>query len=156
MKEEDGNDIIDLTSKIVTFYISGNSVSCHELATLIGRVHAALNGLGKPDTSDRREDVKPVSAIPVRKSVTPDFIVCLEDGRTFKSLKRYLAAKYGMTPDDYRARWGLPRDYPMVAPNYAKARSEIAKRIRLNRARNARPQNAAAVGAGDGLARKVG
>jgi len=142
--EGGGRGILDLTSKIVAFYICGNEVACHELAMVIKQVHVALDKIEKSHRSVVRVEPQPVPAVPVKKSVTPDFIICLEDGKTCKSLKRYLASKYGMTPNDYRTKWRLPSDYPMVAPNYARARSEIARQIRRNRARDARTKGDAA------------
>ena len=120
--------LIDLTTDIVSAYVANNSIDAASLPTLIAGVHAALGGVIAPPTPEA-EPLDP--AVPIRKSVTPDYIICLEDGRRFKSLKRYLATQYGLTPEQYRAKWGLPADYPMTAPNYAKARSELAKSIGL-------------------------
>lgn len=121
---------IDLAADIVSAYVSNNSVPLAELPALIGSVHAALTQVVAPAPAVKAEQ-PPTPAVPVRKSVTPDYIVCLEDGKKFKSLKRHLRTRYDMTPDQYRARWGLPADYPMVAPNYAAARSELAKSMGL-------------------------
>ncbi|GJD57462.1 MucR family transcriptional regulator [Methylobacterium dankookense] len=128
-------EYIELAAEIVSAYISNNPVPPGEVAPLIGRVHAALAGLGstQPEAKAPAEPQQP--AVPIKKSVTAEYIVCLEDGRSFKSLKRHLRAKYDMSPEQYRAKWGLPSDYPMVAPNYAKARSDLAKAIGLGQVR---------------------
>lgn len=124
-------DLVQLTADIVSAYVTNNKVESTDLSKLIGEVHAALV---KAPAAATEPEVKPlVPAVPVKKSVTPDYIISLEDGRKFKSLKRHLQGTYGMTPDEYRAKWSLPRDYPMVAPNYAKARSELAKSMGLGR-----------------------
>ncbi len=117
-------DLTGLAADIVSAYVAKNSVPVSDLPTLIGNVHLALSKLGGAP-----EQVAEVltPAISTKKSITPDFIVCLEDGKKFKSLKRHLRTAYDLTPDQYRARWSLPHDYPMVAPNYAAARSELAK-----------------------------
>ena len=129
-------DFTLLTAEIVSAYISNNSVPPAELAGVIGRVHAALTQIASGGAEAKAPAPAPLQpAVSVRKSITPDYIVCLEDGRTFKSLKRHLRARYGLTPDQYRARWGLPPEYPMVAPNYAKARSDLAKAIGLGQTR---------------------
>ncbi|TVR09341.1 MAG: MucR family transcriptional regulator [Salinarimonadaceae bacterium] len=120
---------IELTTEIVSAYVSNNSLPTAELPGLIESVYAALN---KVATGAQEQPVEvPVPAVPIKKSITPDFIICLEDGKKFKSLKRHLRTKYDMTPEEYRAKWGLPSDYPMVAPNYASARSELAKAMGL-------------------------
>ena len=125
---------IELTADIVAAYVSRNSVQAGDLPGLISTVHGALASAGNPpDPVEPPADLKP--AVPIKKSVQPDFIVCLEDGKKLKLLKRHLTASYGMTPEQYRAKWGLPSDYPMVAPNYAKARSEMAVAIGLGRGR---------------------
>lgn len=116
---------------IVTAYLSNNSLPAATIPDLIATVHGALSNLGRPAEESAQASRKP--AVPIRKSVTPDYIVCLEDGKRLKMLKRYLRSNFGMTPAEYRARWGLPADYPMVAPNYAKQRSEFAKQIGLGR-----------------------
>lgn len=128
--EDNTAALIELTAEVVSAYVSNNPVPVGELPGLIDRVHAALQGtIGGPVA--KPEELKP--AVPVRKSITPDYIVSLEDGKKFKSLKRHLATHYGLTPDEYRAKWGLPADYPMVAPNYAAARSALAKTMGLGR-----------------------
>ena len=127
-------DYVNLTADIVSAYVSNNPVPPAELAQLIGRVHASVNHLGTTGAIDTKAEAAAgplVPAVPIKKSVTPDYIVCLEDGRTFKSLKRHLRAKYNLSPEQYRAKWGLDPSYPMVAPNYAKARSDLAKAIGL-------------------------
>jgi predicted transcriptional regulator len=131
MEAVDRDDLVQLTADIVSAYVSNNSVDSGALSKLIEDVHLAL--VRAPAAAAEPEQKPLVPAVPVRKSVTPDYIVSLEDGRKFKSLKRHLQGTYGMTPDEYRAKWSLPRDYPMVAPNYAKARSDLAKRMGLGR-----------------------
>ncbi|MAN74096.1 MAG: transcriptional regulator [Henriciella sp.] len=120
-------DTLELTTEIVAAYVSNNPVQSSDLAGLIRNVHAALNGLSAEEK--QAPEAKP--AIPVKKSVTDDYLICLEDGKKFKSLKRHLRAKYDMTPDEYREKWGLPFDYPMVAPSYARKRSQLAKKMGL-------------------------
>ena len=134
MNENDNTqlDITDLTADIVAAFVSHNSVPTADLPELIRSVHAALQNLGDPKAE---EPEVLVPAVSIKKSITPDFVVCLEDGKKFKSLKRHLRTKYDMTPDQYRAKWGLPSDYPMVAPNYASARSELAKAMGLGAVR---------------------
>jgi predicted transcriptional regulator len=127
---------IELAADIVSAYVSNNSVPSGELPTLINDVHLALVKVGGVASEAPAEAPKP--AIPVKKSITPDYIVCLEDGKKFKSLKRHLRTQYNMTPEQYRERWGLPADYPMVAPNYAKARSQLAKDMGLGQQRRKR------------------
>ena len=130
MADHDGSDFIELTADIVSAYVSNNSVPASELPALINDVHAALSRVvGGAAPVVPMEAPKP--AIAVKKSITADFLICLEDGRKFKSLKRHLRTKYDMSPEEYRAKWNLPKDYPMVAPNYAKARSELAKQMGL-------------------------
>jgi len=121
---------IDLTADIVSSYVANNSVPVSELAALIHSVHQALTQLGRPVVHENKQQEP---AISVRKSVTSDFIICLEDGKKFKSLKRHLHTSYNMTPAEYRAKWGLPSDYPMVAPNYSAARSNLANAMGLGR-----------------------
>lgn len=120
--------LVELTAEVVSAYVASNSVPRPELAGLIERIHNTFQNLGKP-TVPEAPAAEP--AVPVKKSVTTDYIICLEDGRKFRSLKRHLMTKYGMTPEDYRAKWNLPHDYPMVAPNYAAVRSDLAKKMRL-------------------------
>ncbi|WP_239804723.1 MucR family transcriptional regulator [Croceicoccus hydrothermalis] len=122
--------LITLTSDIVAAHVSNNAVDVSDVPTLITAVHAALAGLDGEVTQD---EAPPEPAVSVRASVKPDYIVCLEDGKKLKMLKRHLMTHYNMTPDEYRARWNLPADYPMVAPNYAEKRRELAKKIGLGR-----------------------
>jgi predicted transcriptional regulator len=124
---------IELAADIVAAYVSNNSLAAADLPSLIANVHGALSRVVSGTTEVVPEPVKP--AVPVKKSITPDFIICLDDGRKFKSLKRHLRTQYGMSPQDYREKWGLPSDYPMVAPNYAKTRSTLAKQIGLGQKR---------------------
>ena len=122
-----------IVADIVSAYVSNNSVSASDLPRLIGEVHSALQ---QTTTGGQKAEEKPQEpAVPIRRSVQSDHIVCLEDGKKFKSLKRHLATEHNMSPQEYRAKWGLPRDYPMVAPNYAASRSEMAKKIGLGQAR---------------------
>jgi len=121
---------LDLTAAIVSAYVSKNSVPMSNLADLVASVHASL---AKLETNTEPEKSALVPAVPIRRSVTKDYIISLEDGRKFKSLKRHLATHYGMTPDQYRQKWGLPPDYPMVAPSYAATRSALARSIGLGR-----------------------
>ena len=118
-----------MTADIVSAYVGNNTVSAETLPSLIASIHAALSGVSNGPVEAEPEPKEP--AVPIRKSIAPDFLICLEDGRKFKSLKRHLRTKYDMSPEEYRAKWGLPKDYPMVAPNYAKARSELAKSMGL-------------------------
>jgi predicted transcriptional regulator len=127
---------IELAADIVSAYVSNNSVPSGDLPSLINDVHLALVKVAGSGSEAPAEAPKP--AIPVKKSITPDYIVCLEDGKKFKSLKRHLRTQYNMTPEQYRERWGLPADYPMVAPNYAKARSQLAKQMGLGQQRRKR------------------
>ncbi|EQA97715.1 putative transcriptional regulator [Sphingobium wenxiniae] len=120
--------LITLTSDIVAAHVSNNSVAVSDVATLIQNVHTALTNLSAPAPAP---EVKPEPAVSVRSSIKPDYIVCLEDGKKLKMLKRHLMTHYQMTPEDYRAKWGLPADYPMVAPNYAEQRRTLAKKIGL-------------------------
>ena len=119
---------ITLTADIVAAHVSNNSVAVNDLPTLIANVHGALANLGTPvvPVVEKQEP-----AVSIRSSIKPDYVVCLEDGKKLKMLKRHLMTHYGMTPDDYRAKWGLPSDYPMVAPNYAEQRRTLAKAIGL-------------------------
>lgn len=122
------NDLLSLTSEIVSAHVSNNSVAMSDLPQLIEQVYRTLANVGnEPSNAPER----PQPAVPIKKSVTPDYIVCLEDGKKLKMLKRHLKTAYDMTPEEYRERWSLPPDYPMVAPNYAKQRSKLAKEIGL-------------------------
>jgi len=123
--------VVELTADLVSAYVSNNPVPVAELPALIGQVHASLHALTSGAPAEQQEPQKP--AVTIKKSVTPDYIVCLDDGKKFKSLKRHLMTRYGLSPDEYRAKWNLPADYPMVAPNYAAARSALAKKMGLGR-----------------------
>jgi predicted transcriptional regulator len=125
-------DVVSLTADIVAAYVSNNSVSSHEVSVLISSVHSALQGLVAGPAVPEAEPLKP--PVPIKKSVTPDHIISLEDGKPYKSLKRHLA-RLGLTPVQYREKWGLPRDYPMVAPSYSERRSELAKKTGLGQSR---------------------
>lgn len=127
----DTSGLLELTADIVTAHVSNNSVSISDVAGLIMSVHASLAGLSRIAALEPGRAHEP--AVSIRASIKPDYLVCLEDGAKAKMLKRYLRTKFGMTPDDYRAKWGLPKDYPMVAPNYAARRSELAKQIGLGK-----------------------
>jgi len=126
-------DLQSLTAKVVAAYVGNNTVSVHELPSLIHNVQAAFRNLGEDKSAPAKSELIP--AVSIKKSVTPEFIVCLEDGKKLKMLKRHLKTVYDLSPDEYRAKWGLPADYPMVAPNYAKARSEMATKLGLGRKR---------------------
>lgn len=125
---------IELTSDIVSAYVANNTIAAADLAGLIASVHAALTSTAQK--AQQPEVVELVPAVPIKKSVGTDFLICLEDGKKFKSLKRHLRTHYDLTPEDYRAKWNLPADYPMVAPNYAAARSELAKKMGLGQQRS--------------------
>ncbi|WP_298817959.1 MucR family transcriptional regulator [uncultured Roseibium sp.] len=122
-------DFVDLTADIVSAYVSNNTVASGDLPALIAIVHAALSSTVQEASEPVVEELKP--AVPIKKSVTDDHIICLEDGKKFKSLKRHLRTHYDLTPEEYRAKWDLPTDYPMVAPSYAAARSELARKMGL-------------------------
>ena len=124
-----GGKFIELTANIVSAYVSNNTVPSADIPALINQVHNALARVGGGGGDSAAESLKP--AVSVKKSITPEYIVCLEDGKKFKSLKRHLRTQYNMTPEQYREKWGLPADYPMVAPNYAVARSQLAKKMGL-------------------------
>lgn len=124
-------ELLRMTADVVAAYVSNNTLPTAQLAEVINAVYGSLKSLEGQSAEPPPEPLKP--AVPVRKSVTPDFLVCLEDGKKLKMLKRHLRSTYNMTPDEYRAKWSLPADYPMVAPNYAEQRSEFAKKIGLGR-----------------------
>ncbi|ASP33305.1 MULTISPECIES: MucR family transcriptional regulator [Stappiaceae] len=126
-------NLIDLTADIVSAYVSNNTVASTDLPGLINEVYGALQKTANASSEPEPEPLKP--AVPVKKSVMPDYIICLEDGKKFKSLKRHLRTHYNMTPEEYREKWDLGADYPMVAPNYAAARSELAKKMGLGQQR---------------------
>jgi predicted transcriptional regulator len=141
MSENASSTYIDLAADIVSAYVSNNSVPAGDLPGLISQVHLALARVGNGAAEASAEAPKP--AIAIKKSVTPDYIICLEDGKKFKSLKRHLRTQYNLTPEQYREKWGLAPDYPMVAPNYAKARSDLAKEMGLGQQRRKRRARAA-------------
>ena len=130
------SSIIELTAEIVSAYVSNNPVPASDIPGLINQVHTALTQVSGGRGEIIAEPLRP--AIPVMRSVSADYIVCLEDGKKFKSLKRHLRTQYGFTPEQYREKWGLPADYPMVAPNYAAARSQLAKQMGLGQQRRGR------------------
>ena len=132
MGKDSEDDILKLVTEIVAAYVSKNPVAANELPAIIRNVHATLGGFSGTAPVERPGGARP-PAVPVKKSVTPDYLVCLEDGKKLKMLKRYLRARYKMSPDEYRTRWNLPPDYPMVAPNYAQRRSDFAKKIGLGK-----------------------
>lgn len=137
MRDEDevgavnGGDAMRMTTDIVASFVANNKISSDELSDLIRTVHRALCGLGH--ANGERASERPKPAAPINKSVQHDYIICLEDGKKLKMLKRYLRSTYALSPDEYRKRWGLPPDYPMVAPSYAARRSEFAKKIGLGK-----------------------
>ena len=124
---------VDLAADIVSAYVTKNAVPIAELPALIANVHSALSKTAQGKTEQPQEELRP--AVPIKKSITPDYLICLEDGKRFKSLKRHLRTAYNLTPEQYRARWGLPSDYSMVAPNYSKARSQLATTMGLGQKR---------------------
>ncbi len=125
----ENNDIVEFTTQIVSAYVANNAVVAADLPGLIGEVHAALSRASSNVVQSPKEELKP--AVPVKKSLTADYIICLEDGKKFKSLKRHLRTHYNMSPEEYREKWGLEPSYPMVAPKYAEARSNLAKKMGL-------------------------
>ena len=127
------NELVELTAEIVSAYVSNNTVVASDLPSVIHNVFDALSRASSVSGSPAREELKP--AVPIKRSVTPEYILCLEDGKKFKSLKRHLRTHYDLSPEEYREKWGLPHDYPMVAPNYAAARSDLAKRMGLGQRR---------------------
>jgi predicted transcriptional regulator len=129
----DNNVLIELTADIVSAYVSNNAVPVNDLSSLIGDIYKALEDTSKPVAEEVVEAPKP--AVSVKKSITPDYIICLEDGKKFKSLKRHLRTHYNLSPEEYREKWALPADYPMVAPSYAEARSNLAKKMGLGQQR---------------------
>ncbi|WP_439493017.1 MucR family transcriptional regulator [Bosea sp. (in: a-proteobacteria)] len=137
MADNEGSDYIGLTADIVSAYVSNNSVPASDLPALINDVHAALSRVVSGVAPVVPAEA-PRPAIPVKKSITADYLICLEDGKKFKSLKRHLRTQYNMSPEQYREKWGLPPDYPMVAPNYAEARSQLAKKMGLGQQRRKR------------------
>ena len=133
MRAGNSSTFIELTASIVSAYVSNNSVAAAVLPALIAQVHSALTRVSDGHRESQVDGIKP--AIPIKKSITSDYIICLEDGKKFKSLKRHLRTQYKLTPEQYREKWGLGSDYPMVAPNYAAARSRLAKQMGLGQQR---------------------
>ena len=129
MSDTSGKNPVELTASIVSAYLSNNPTPASDIPGLISQVHAALLRVSSGRNDAPQEPAKP--AVSMKKSITPEYLVCLEDGKRFKSLKRHLRTQYNMTPEQYRDKWGLPADYPMVAPNYAVARSQLAKKMGL-------------------------
>jgi predicted transcriptional regulator len=137
MNEENDN-VIELTAMVVSAYVAHNNLPSGDLVALISSTHSAFTELGaKPEAPP--EPIVLVPAVPIRKSITPDAIICLEDGKAFKSLRRHLGTAYNLTPEQYRAKWGLPPDYPMVAPNYSQARAALARASGLGRKAKTEP-----------------
>lgn len=138
---ENKSELVAMTADIVSAFVSANSVHTSEIPDLIASVHGALAAVAV--RAEAKPPLELVPAVPIKKSVHHDFIICLEDGKPFKSLKRHLRTRYGMTPEEYRAKWGLPADYPIVAPSYAEARSALAKKTGLGRGKAAYGQGGA-------------
>jgi predicted transcriptional regulator len=136
-EETPAADVLGLTAEIVAAHVSNNPVSLADLPNLIQEVYRTLASVGQPAAKPQPE--RPQPAVPVKKSITPEYLICLEDGKKLKMLKRHLQTSYNLTPDQYRERWGLTSDYPMVAPNYAKHRSSLAKKIGLGTKPRGRP-----------------
>jgi len=133
MSDRDG--LIDMTAEIVSSYVANNTLPQSEVPAFIHNVYQALSSVHEPNGAQAPKDLKP--AIPIEDSITDEFLICLEDGQKFKSLKRHLRTHYNMSPEDYRAKWGLSKDYPMVAPSYAQTRSALAKQMGLGQKRRA-------------------
>lgn len=127
--QSDRPELVEKTTRIVEAFVSHNQIDVKDLPALIGEVHAALDKISQDAPVQDRPAQKP--AVAINKSIMPDYIICLEDGKEFKSLKRHLRTHYSLSPEEYREKWNLPHDYPMVAPNYARARSELAKKMGL-------------------------
>ena len=153
-EQQSAPNYIELAAEIVSAFVSNNSVPAAELPALISNVHDALNKI-TTGMAPKAEETKQAPAVPVKKSVQPDYIICLDDGKKFKSLKRHLRTVYNMTPDQYRTKWGLPPDYPMVAPNYAAARSQLAKQMGLGARRRKGEQGEVAQAPARGRRKKV-
>ncbi len=139
-EQSNSNELLALTTDIVASHVSNNTVAISDLQSLIQQVYSALANVGIPNAAAAS---RPQPAVPIKKSVSPDYIICLEDGKKLKMLKRHLTTRYNMTPEEYRERWSLPADYPMVAPRYAQQRSELAKKIGLGTKRRKRRRKAA-------------
>lgn len=134
MEDRSGShDLVELTADLVSAYVSNNTIVAGDLPAVINETFEALSKASMKASQPVREELNP--SVPIKKSVTPDYIICLEDGKKFKSLKRHLRTHYNLTPEEYRDKWGLPHDYPMVAPNYAAARSALAKKMGLGQRR---------------------
>jgi predicted transcriptional regulator len=140
-------DLLGLTAEIVSAHVSNNPVSISDLPNLIQEVYRTLANMGQPESPPAE---KPQPAVPIKKSVTPEYLICLEDGKKLKMLKRHLKTAFNMTPDQYREKWGLGPDYPMVAPNYTKHRSSLAKRIGLGTKPRGRPPGRRSAAAREG------
>jgi predicted transcriptional regulator len=138
-------DLLGLTAEIVSAHVANNPVSVADLPNLIQEVYRTLNNVGQPAPAAPE---RPQPAVPIKKSITPEYLICLEDGKKLKMLKRHLKTSFNLTPDQYRERWGLPQDYPMVAPNYTKHRSSLAKRIGLGTKPRGRPTGRGRAGGG--------
>ncbi len=134
MSDEDQSSLLSLTAEVVAAFVSNNAIRAAEIPDLIKTVHASMADIVEPKPAESQA-AAPTPAVPIKKSITDDYLICLEDGKKFKSLRRHLQTAFGMTPDEYRAKWGLPRDYPMVAPGYAAKRSELAKATGLGNSR---------------------
>ena len=133
-RDEQHQDMLQMVTDIVSAYVSYNTISSGDIPELVRTVHTSLQGVQSPNAAEEKEQVqKP--AVPVRRSVQPDYLICLEDGKKLKMLKRYLRTQYDISPEEYRRKWNLPSDYPMVAPNYSAQRSNFAKSIGLGRRR---------------------
>ena len=140
MEKPSQNELLSLTTEIVASHLSNNTVAVGDIPQLIKLVYGTLSSQGQEE--EKPEPEKPVPAVPVKKSVMPDYIICLEDGKKLKMLKRHLKTRYNISPEEYRKRWGLPDDYPMVAPAYAEQRSSLAKKIGLGTKPRARGRRA--------------
>ena len=130
-EDNNSSQLIELTAELISAYVSNNPVPVSELPALINQIHQSLSGLSTGTAALKEEPKTP--AVSIKKSITPDYLICLEDGKRFKSLKRHIGVHFNLTPDQYREKWNLPHDYPMVAPAYAAARSELAKKMGLGR-----------------------
>ncbi len=137
-------DILRMTSDVAAAYLGNHNVSAKDVPTVINTIHKALCDLGQVESKQTKQQATK-AAVPVKRSVTPDYLVCLEDGKKLKMLKRHLRTNYDMTPEEYRAKWGLPPDYPMVAPNYAAQRSAFAKKIGLGKGSSPRKESGSAM-----------
>ena len=135
-EKSEKSELVELTTDVVSAYVSNNTIVPSDLPNLINEVYEALSRASAKSAKPLREDLKP--AIPKNKSISDDYIICLEDGKRFKSLKRHLRTHYNLTPEEYKEKWNLPHDYPMVAPNYAKARSKLAKKMGLGQRKSSK------------------